>query len=83
MRAFRTSASASPPSALSLSHSAISSSGMPRALAVFLPRFMSGMNRTFRPFSSAHVMTLPALAEVHTAPPRTPQKALSAADEFT
>ena len=64
------------------SHSAIASSGTPIAKAVLRPRCWSGKKNTRGFLSHAHSSTARAFEEVHTSPPRAPQKALSAAVEF-
>ncbi len=71
-----------PPSALRGFHIGMSSVGTPIALAVLRPRCWSGKNSTRCPRSKAHSSTVFAFEEVQTMPPRSPQNALSAAEEF-
>ena len=64
------------------SHSGIWLVGMPIALPVLRPRCWSGKKSTRWPRSKAQRRTAGALDEVQTMPPCSPQKALSAAEEF-
>ena len=63
-------------------HIGICSSGTPMALAVLRPRCWSGKKSTRWPRSNAHSSTVAAFEEVQTMPPCSPQKPLSAAEEF-
>ena len=80
--ASRSSVSVLPPRGLRGFHIGICSSGTPMALAVLRPRCWSGKNSTRWPRSKAHSSTVAAFEEVQTIPPRSPQKPLSAAEEF-
>ena len=77
-----TSRSSSPPSSNRGFHTRMSSLAVAHVEAGVAPEVLVGEEEHLRPLASAHSSTARAFDDVQTAPPCSPTKALSAADEF-